>query len=119
MLISSYSIACVASADVLNGPVVIVIAGNEGKGPKIYRDAQGHSKGMLVDILRYLEAKLGATFQIDLQSWARAYHLSLAGKNRLVGLSKNSERLAMFDCSDVIYTEKVLMIVLKGEGISL
>jgi ABC-type amino acid transport substrate-binding protein len=90
----------------------IVILGNDYKIPKIYND-NGKPKGILVDIMKYAEKKLDCRFTIRLYPWARAYLLATQGKGGLVGLSKTNERLKIFDYSDVVYHDEVILVVLK------
>lgn len=92
----------------------IVILGNDYKIPKIYND-NGTPKGILVDIMGYAEKKLDCRFTIKLYPWARAYLLATQGKGGIIGLSKTSERLKIFDYSDVVYHDEVILVVLKGK----
>ncbi len=92
----------------------IVILGNDYKIPKIYND-NGNPKGILIDILGYAEKKLDCRFTIRLYPWARAYLLATQGKGGIIGLSKTNERLKIFDYSDVVYHDEVILVVLKGK----
>ncbi|MCP4120097.1 MAG: amino acid ABC transporter substrate-binding protein [Desulfobacteraceae bacterium] len=92
----------------------IAILGNDYKIPKIYND-NGKPKGILVDIMKYAEKKLDCRFTIKLYPWARAYLLATQGKGGLIGLSKTSERLKIFDYSDVVYYDEVILVVVKGK----
>lgn len=92
----------------------IVILGNDYKIPKIYLE-DGTAKGILIDIARYIDQQMeDYTFTFQLYPWARAYHQAVAGEGGIIGLSKTPERLTIFDYSDVIYYDDVLIVVKRG-----
>lgn len=91
----------------------IIIFGNEHKPPKYYLE-NGSPKGILVDILRYIDQETEHTLVIKLYPWKRAYIMAKAGQGGIIGLSKTAERLALFDYSDVVYYDELLLVVMKG-----
>lgn len=92
----------------------ITILGNDYKIPKIYNE-NGVPKGILVDIARYIDNRMdNYAFNIELYPWARAYRYAVEGKGGIIGLSKTKERLNIFDYSDVVYYDDVIIVVLKG-----
>lgn len=94
--------------------VVVRIVGNENKYPKIYNDNE-NAKGILVDILKYIEVKSSLDFNIRLYPWKRAYDMAQKGEAAIIGLSKNNERLSIFDYSKPIYYDEVVLVVCKGK----
>lgn len=93
----------------------IIIVGNDYKIPKIYLD-ENVPKGILVDILHYADAEMeDYKFDLQLYPWARAYQIALDGKGGIIGLSKTQERLEIFDYSDVVYYDEVVIVVIKGQ----
>lgn len=91
----------------------ILINGNNNKAPKIYTD-NGAPAGILVDILQYVQKHTEAGFDIKLYPWARAYKNAVAGKGAIIGLSKTSERLKIFDYSEPVYYDEVIIVTKKG-----
>ena len=91
----------------------IVIYGNDCKPPKSWVH-QGRPKGVLVDILHEIEARTGLKFDIRLMPWKRAYMNALEGRGGIFGLSKNQERLGLFDFTEVMYVDEMRLVVLKG-----
>ncbi|MCK5877739.1 MAG: transporter substrate-binding domain-containing protein [Candidatus Marithrix sp.] len=91
----------------------LFIFGNHDKPPKYYLENKT-PKGILIDIMRYVKAETGYSFNIKLYPWKRAYYNALKGKGGIIGLSKNSERLKIFDYSDVMYYDELVLVVLKG-----
>lgn len=92
----------------------IIILGNNYKIPKIYEE-DGVPKGILIDIVHYLDNQLSEShFKIKLYPWARAYKNAVEGEGGIIGLSKNHERLKLFDYSDVVYYDEVIIVVIKG-----
>ena len=90
----------------------IAIFGNEYKPPKYYLE-ENKPKGILVDIMRYIDQETENTFVIELYPWLRAYHMAKSGKGGIIGLSMTTERLKIFDYSDVIYYDELVLVVLK------
>jgi ABC-type amino acid transport substrate-binding protein len=93
----------------------ILITGNEAKIPKIYLK-DNMPTGILIDIARYIDKRMdGYTFTFELYPWARAYALAEHGEAGIIGLSMTTERLAIFDYSDPIYYDEVIVVVRKGK----
>lgn len=92
----------------------VEVVGNDYSVPKIYSD-QGEPRGILVDILRHLDAELAQdSMNLRLYPWARAYKLAESGQVAIVGLSMTKERLAIFDYSEPLFYDEVVMVVRRG-----
>lgn len=92
----------------------IKLFGNHLKPPKVWLD-QGEAKGILVDIIRELEPELGVTFEFELYPWKRAYLKLLHCEGGIVGLSKNPDRLHLIDYSEAMFTDEIILVVIKGK----
>lgn len=93
----------------------IIIVGNDYKIPKIYLE-ENVPQGILVDILHYADAEMeDHSLNIQLYPWARAYEMALDGKGGIIGLSKTEARLEIFDYSDIVYYDDVVIVVMKGQ----
>lgn len=93
----------------------VVILGNDYKIPKIYLDEQGRPSGILIDIARHIDRNMpGYHFDFRLFPWARAYAMAGEGQGGIIGLSKTEERLKLFDYSEVIFFDDVIVVVKKG-----
>ena len=90
-----------------------MILGNDSKRPKYYLN-NGQPEGILVDIMRYFQTESEHALDIRLMPWRRAYQHALNGEGGIIGLSKNRERLALFDYSDVVYYDDILLVVSIG-----
>lgn len=91
----------------------ITIFGNHNKSPKVYLD-QKTPKGILIEIMKYVDSESANSFDYQLFPWKRAYTLALSGKGGIIGLSMTSERLKSFDYSEIMYYDDLLLVVLKG-----
>ena len=91
----------------------IVVFGNQAKMPKHYLE-DDVPKGILIDILKHVEAQSDLRFDIRLYPWMRSYSYAVEGKGGIIGLSKNRERLKVFDYSDVMFYDDLILVVLKG-----
>jgi len=92
----------------------IVVFGNEYKPPKILLKNNVPS-GILVDILQSIGKETGQTFDIRLYPWKRALHLAVEGHGGIVSISMTRERLQLFDFSDPIYYDQILLVTKKGK----
>ncbi|WP_426415682.1 substrate-binding periplasmic protein [Aestuariirhabdus sp. LZHN29] len=94
-----------------------IIIGDATENPKIYLEEET-PKGVLIDILDYVQRETGDSYQYLLYPWARAYLMAERGTGAIVGFSKNEERLQRYDYSEVIYNEDILLVVMKGNEFS-
>ncbi len=92
----------------------LTILGYDKEPPKFYKE-RGQPKGIFIDMLRYIEKEIGYTFHIKLYPWKRAYTYSLMAKGGIIGLSMTKERLQIFDYSDIMYYDEVMVVVIKGK----
>lgn len=93
--------------------ISLKIVGNENKAPKISL-INGEPRGTLVEILHYLESKSDFEFEIKLYPWKRAYETAKVGGAGIIGLSMTKERLEIFDYSEPIYHDEVVLVVIEG-----
>jgi len=93
----------------------IQIYGNYNKAPKsMLVDKQ--PQGILVDMMNYIGTEKGWNFKINLYPWKRSYSLSLQGHGGIFGLSKTKERMRIFDYSDVMFYDELLLVVMKEKS---
>lgn len=93
----------------------VKIYGDDNYQPVIFRDADGKPKGVLVDVLNQVQRTTGIPINLELLPWKRAYVSAERGFGGVIGLSKNAARLAIFDYSDPIYEDSIMVVVLKGK----
>ncbi|MCW7754867.1 transporter substrate-binding domain-containing protein [Desulfobotulus sp. H1] len=91
----------------------MAIFGNEARPPKLWKDGS-EAKGTLVDIFRYAEPKLGVHFDFQLSPMSRALDHAMNQLGGITGFSKTEERCKVYDYSDVVYNDEVLLVVKKG-----
>jgi polar amino acid transport system substrate-binding protein len=90
-----------------------MVYGSHDGFPK-YFEEDGQAKGIVVDISKHCLDEMQVPYQIKLVPWARAYTLAERGGGGVIGLSMSQERLALFDFSEPIFTERVVLVVKKG-----
>ena len=93
----------------------LLILGHSNKKPKIF-GSNHEPQGILIDILADIEQQLPATFRYELAPWKRSYENALNGQGAIVGLSKNQERLSLFDYSEPLYVDRVVLVTRKGHS---
>ena len=91
----------------------ITLFGNTAKPPKTWSE-DGAPKGILVDIIKEIQKRSDLDFTIEQRPWARAYEQALQGAGGVYGLSKTQERLELFDYSEPIFIDEILLVTLKG-----
>jgi ABC-type amino acid transport substrate-binding protein len=90
-----------------------MVYGTHDGFPKYY-EQDGEAKGIVVDISRLCLDEMQAPYQIKLMPWARAYTMAERGGGGVIGLSMSDERLLLFDFSEPIFTERVVLVVKQG-----
>jgi ABC-type amino acid transport substrate-binding protein len=89
------------------------VYGDEAYPPLIFVD-QGHPAGILVRILQAISARTGDVYDLHLTPWKRAYDAALGGNGALVGVSWTADRAKVFDYSDPIYDDDILVVMRQG-----
>lgn len=95
----------------------IVIFGDEDYPPIIFAK-DGKPSGILPDILSRIEQQTDSSFQLVLLPWKRAYVEALEGRGGIIGLSKNAERLEIFDYSELVYNDDILLVTHRSNPLS-
>jgi len=91
----------------------VVIVGDDIYAPISYRE-DGRNKGILIDLLKMIEAETGDRYDIQLFPWKRAYETAARGEAGVMGVSRTSAREAIFDFSQPIYDDDIQIVVTKG-----
>ena len=91
----------------------LTIYGNQAKPPKYWLE-DGQAKGILVDMTKHLGDAMNCEFYISLLPWKRAYVSAEKGLGGIIGLSMSDERLKLFDYSDIMFIDELLLVVKKG-----
>jgi len=92
---------------------VFMLYGSHDGYPK-YFEQDGKAKGIVVDISAHCLNAMQVPHHIQLLPWKRAYTMAERGDGGVIGLSKSEERLALFDFSEPIFTEHIVLVVQKG-----
>jgi polar amino acid transport system substrate-binding protein len=90
-----------------------MIYGPHDGHPK-YFEEDGEAKGIVVDISRHCLDEMKVPYRIRLIPWARAYRQAERAEGAVIGLSVSQERLELFDFSEPIFTERVMLLVKMG-----
>lgn len=100
------------AAPLAQGEAFMVYGSHDGF-PK-YFEQDGQAKGIVVDISKYCLDEMQMPYQIKLLPWARAYTLAERGGGGVIGLSISKERELLFDFSEPIFTERIVLVVKQG-----
>lgn len=79
-----------------------------------YFEEDGEAKGIVVDISKHCLNQMQVPYQIQLLPWKRAYTMAERSEGGVIGLSISEERLTLFDFSEPIFTEHIVLVVQKG-----
>ncbi|MBU3059195.1 substrate-binding periplasmic protein [Pseudomonas indica] len=92
------------------------LVGNAYSPPKIYSE-KGQTLGILADIVRYADEVLeDERFDLQLYPWARAYNMAEHARAGIIGLSMTEERLGIFDYSEPVFYDEVIVVVRRGQA---
>ncbi len=91
----------------------IKVVGDENYLP-IIGISNNRPSGFLVDRLAKISSHSGITFNVDLYPWARTIQMAQKNNVGIIGISKNSEREKIFDYSEPIFIDSILIVVKKG-----
>ncbi|VXB60772.1 conserved exported hypothetical protein [Pseudomonas sp. 8BK] len=92
---------------------VFHVFGSHDGFPK-YFEEDGEAKGIVVDISKHCLNQMQVPYQIQLLPWKRAYTMAERSEGGVIGLSISDERLTLFDFSEPIFTEHIVLVVQKG-----
>lgn len=81
--------------------------------PKYFKQ-DGEAKGIVVDISKHCLSNMQVPHEIQLLPWKSAYIMAERGDGGVIGLSVSEERKLMFDFSEPIFTEHIVLLVKKG-----
>ncbi len=116
MMLRAIALVACLSAATTSWAADVDVFGSDYSVPKAYVQ-NGESKGILVDILRYVDERLpNHQFTVKLAPWSRAYKSAVDGEGGIVGISKTAEREVLFDYSESLYTDNVMIVVLAGKA---
>ncbi len=94
----------------------VKIAVDEANPPFMYADTAGKAAGIYPALLQAIFERMGMTAEVAAYPWKRALELSEKGEVAVGGIYKNEKRLQIYDYSDALYSEKMLIYVQKGKG---
>ena len=100
---------CICLSSKLVVACEIAVFGNDNKYPKVYAE-QSQPKGILVDMIKYIEQEIDCVFTFRLMPWKRAYASMLEGKGIIIGLSKTADRLQYLEYSDAMFVEEIRLV---------
>ncbi|WP_171013960.1 transporter substrate-binding domain-containing protein [Chitinivorax sp. B] len=111
LIITALALQSLSPANAIQVPLL----GSDYSIPKVHLQ-NGKPSGVLISILQYMDTQLvNYEFTYQLYPWARAYRSALVGEGGIIALSKTDERLAIFDYSDPIFIDEVIMVVRKTD----
>ena len=93
----------------------ISIFAHDNNPPYVQMDETGIPSGIAIDIMKSIEKKSSYSFEYILIPWKRAYKLALKGKGAIIGISKTTERMEIFNYSNVLYNQDISIVVKKGK----
>lgn len=93
----------------------IPIFSGDGSPPKMFLH-EGEQRGVLIDIIAYADKHMPHDrLELNLYPWARAYMASISGEGGLLGVSWTWRRDEVFDFSEPLFVDEVVIVVRKGQ----
>jgi len=94
------------------------IVGDDSAKPKNWMSADGHPRGLMVDLLGEVSKRTGIEFTIELAPWNRSFQLSAQGHGAIIGFSKTKEREQSWDYSVPMYFDELVIVTSKSKTFS-
>lgn len=92
-----------------------LIAVDSGNPPFMY-EINGKAAGLYPLLLKEVFTRLNIPMEVQSFPWKRALIMGEAGKAGVGGIYKNEKRLEIYDYSDPIYTENLMLYAKKGSN---
>lgn len=108
-----------AATAVISSPTAveaIEIAVDQSNPPFMYEDKNGQAAGLYPILLRAVFERMGVQAQVNPYPWKRALDMGEKGQVGVGGIYKNTRRLQIFDYSEVLYSEKIVLYVRTGQA---
>ncbi len=94
----------------------VTIAVDAENPPFMYADADGKAAGLYPKLLTAVFERMGVPVTVAAYPWKRALEMSEKGEVGVGGIYKNEKRLQIYDYSEPIYAEKILLYTPKGKS---
>ncbi|WP_171013473.1 transporter substrate-binding domain-containing protein [Chitinivorax sp. B] len=112
-LLLTYLVAnLVMTGHVLAQPTIMLFTTDTGTTTLHYEN--GQPKGILADIVRYIEKQTGLRFEIKCFPWGRTVAMGTAGRGGILGISKTEARARIFDFSEPLYFTDSILVTKRG-----
>jgi polar amino acid transport system substrate-binding protein len=92
---------------------IVVFGAQDYPGVCYLKD--GKPQGIFPEILAGVAKYSGDDYKLRLLPWARAQAMAQGGKGGIAHFSMNNERLAVFDFSDPVYVDDIILVAIKGK----
>ncbi|OUR94936.1 hypothetical protein A9Q81_14315 [Gammaproteobacteria bacterium 42_54_T18] len=88
---------------------------DEAYPPYMY-DSNDVAMGLYPDVVAAIFTRIGRDTSISALPWKRALRFGESGLGGVAGIYKNQERLTIYDYSDPLYEERLVLYVKKGRS---
>ncbi|WDP92733.1 MAG: amino acid ABC transporter substrate-binding protein [Desulfobacter sp.] len=102
----------VLSSSTALGKEKIVVSVDQGNPPFMYQENNA-AAGIYPELIAAVFKRMGGRVAVKAYPWKRALKMCRDGLSGVGGIYKTRERLKIFDYSDLLYTENVLIYVRK------
>jgi ABC-type amino acid transport substrate-binding protein len=96
--------------------LVLDMAGAADNPPFLYADDAGNPTGLFASLYPAIFDQMGVQLNLQVYPWNRALAMAQDGEAPLAGIYKNDERMKIFDYSDPVYPNSIMVYVRKGES---
>ncbi|MES2821468.1 MAG: transporter substrate-binding domain-containing protein [Pseudomonadota bacterium] len=97
----------------LHAATLVVV--DNSNPPFMYQDA-GQAKGLYPSLLQALFKRLGEPVEVQAVPWKRALMLSASTEAGVGGIYKNAQRQQLYDFSEPLFEEKILVYVRRDNS---
>jgi polar amino acid transport system substrate-binding protein len=95
------------SGSVTAAPVELAV--DEANPPFMYKDDTGKAAGLYPEMAKVIFEKIGSEVNVLPYPWKRVLQLSEAGEVGVIGIYKNDKRLEIYDYSEALFDDKIMV----------
>lgn len=112
LALGALALCLVASAAEAEAPLLVLTSAQTA--PKTFQDEHDRASGYLVEITAEALHRAGYVAQIEALPWARAVAQAEAGEGLVTGFSRTPERDQLFEYSDAVYDDRVVLVTRRA-----
>ena len=97
-------------------PLITLLVGSQN-APKMFVGERGEATGYFTELASAITQRAGIKVNMVAVPWARALQLAEQGGGLIASLSRTPEREAIFNYSDPVIEDEIVIVTMKSKGL--